>query len=307
MFRRPPFSLASRLRSAQILAVALTLTPLLQRPADAHGSHDELVGELLEELQLKPNDPSLLLRLASANCEHGDWETALSYLDMVERLAPGQFRTEVVRGQSLFTAGKYRQAIKSLDGALVKEPHNPRAHLFRARSHAALEQVEPSLTDYRTLSAETTLPEPAIVLETANALARWKRVPEAIDLLADGLAKIGPEPSLVLRAMELELSLGQYDSALTRVEAMQRSAPRPETWMVQRALLLEQAGRADAARQAWTTLLAHLAKLPSLERGSPEMDLLARQARRSLGAAAIPAPVFAPPATQISSASTVQP
>jgi hypothetical protein len=84
--------------------------------------------------------------------------------------------------------------------------------------------------------------------------------------------------------MELEIITGDFDSALKRVDQLQKFAPRPEPWMAKRASLLAQAGRIADSRAAWQSLLAHLSALPNLERGSKPMKLLAEQAHQALAA-----------------------
>ena len=109
---------------------------------------------------------------------------------------------------------------------------------------------------------------------------------EAVQVLAAGIEKLGPIPSLALRAMEVEIATKNFDAALTRVEALRKSAPRPEPWMARRASVLAQAGRIEDSRAAWQALVEHLAALPNLERGSHAMSKLAEDARQALASLA---------------------
>ncbi len=99
-----------------------------------------------------------------------------------------------------------------------------------------------------------------------------------------GIEKLGPIPSLVIRAMDLEIATKNFAAALTRVEAMRQSAPRPEPWMAKRASILAQAGRIQESRAAWQALVEHLAALPNLERGSHAMSKLTAEAKQALAA-----------------------
>src|SRR6185295_16944792 len=96
---------------------------------------------------------------------------------------------------------------------------------------AALGQTEASLADYRAALLTAGPPEPDLVRETADELAALGRPDEAVEVLANGIEKLGPIPSLTLRAMDLEMATGRFDAALVRVDAMQKTAPRPEPWM----------------------------------------------------------------------------
>ena len=75
----------------------------------------------------------------------------------------------------------------------------------------------------------------------AQALASNRLTDEAVRVLEAGVKRLGPIPSLQLKILEVEVSAGRYDSALSRLDAMQRSGPRPEPWMEKRASILAQA------------------------------------------------------------------
>ena len=82
------------------------------------------------------------------------------------------------------------------------------------------------------------------------------QVADLQEILGQGIAKLGMIPSLALRAMDLEIATGQFESALSRIGVLQKTAPRPEPWMAKRAAVLTQAGQLAEARVAWEALLA---------------------------------------------------
>jgi hypothetical protein len=91
--------------------------------------------------------------------------------------------------------------------------------------------------------------------------------------------------------MDLQLAAKDYDGALSRIDTMQKSAPRPEPWMAKRAELLADAGRVEESRAAWQALLTHLSTLPNLERGSHSMSILSEKAHLALAASLLNSPV----------------
>lgn len=279
-----------------VLAVSFAAACLLPVAAFGHGAIDERIAELTADLKLAPEDPMIHFMLADAHAQHEDWVAAMRSLARTEELAPGKFPTGIVRAQINLGAGRAEEARAGLDAFLAKEPKNGKALLLRARAFAALKDQEQSISDYRSALAVTKQPELDLVEEAADALAAWGLKEEAVQVLAGGIEKLGPVPSLALKAMDLEIATGRFDDALTRVEAVQKNAPRPEPWMARRAALLEKAGRKEEAAAAWRTLDARLATLPALERGSPAMAGLAAEAQRARGKGSRPAPVVAPPA-----------
>jgi tetratricopeptide (TPR) repeat protein len=152
----------------------------------------------------------------------------------------------------------------------------------RARVLCKLGETEAALQDYRAALKTAALPEPDLVIETADALWAQKLNDEALIVLSTGIEKIGPIPQLVLKAMDYELAAQRYDDVLKRIDAMKACSPRPEPWMAKRASILAQAGRTEAARAAWTALREHLLALPNLERGSHAMSRLLEEAQMAL-------------------------
>lgn len=273
--------------SPALLATTVgVLLVLSAAPAPGHGGFHERLAQLAVALEKSPNDPALHFELADLNGQHGDWQMSLLNLDRVEELAPGKFQTSLLRGQAWLTGGQPGKAKTALDALLAGQPEHARGRLLRARAARRLGDVAGSLADYREALRRTPTPDPDLLQETADALAAAGFAEEAVQVLAAGIEKLGPIPSLALRAMEVEIATKNFDAALTRVEALRKSAPRPEPWMARRASVLAQAGRIEESRAAWQALVAHLEALPNLERGSHAMSKLAEDARQALASLA---------------------
>ncbi len=271
---------------ALLAMTASVLLVLSAGPALGHGGFHQRLAQLAVALEKSPNDPALHFELADVNGQHGDWQMALLNLDRVEELAPGKFPTSLLRGQAWLTGGQPGKAKTALDALLAGQPEHARGRLLRARAAQRLGDAAGSLADYREALRRTPAPDPDLLQETAGALAAGGFPEEAVRVLAAGMEKLGPIPSLVLRAMEVEIATGNFDAALARGEALRKSAPRPEPWMARRASVLAQAGRIEESRAAWQALVTHLEALPNLERGSHAMSKLAEDARHALASLA---------------------
>ncbi|MEO5712282.1 MAG: tetratricopeptide repeat protein, partial [Luteolibacter sp.] len=187
-----------------------------------------------------------------------------------------------LKGQALELSGRLTEARSSIDEHIIRFPDHGRGYSSRARVLLKLGLQEEALADYRTALSKTPDAEPDLVQEAAMAMAAAGHDEEAIALLDSGLKRLGEIPSLMLKALEFEVKAGRFDSALSRAEAMKKSAPRPEPWMAKRAELLAQAGRNEESRSDWQALAVHLENLPNLERGSNSMSLLMEQAKNIL-------------------------
>ncbi len=248
----------------------------------AHGSYHERMDYLTGEIKKNPSDPLLHFELADLLGQDGNVQLALENLDRVDALAPGEYFTDFLRGQVWLQAGEFAKAKDALDRQLVSHPENPRSLLLRARAEQKLGQDQASLSDYREALKRTPSPEPDLFQEVADALANHGYEKEAAQVLAGGMEKLGKIPSLILRAIDLEIKTRNFDGALKRIEDARQSAPRPEPWMARRAAVLAQAGRIEESRTAWKELEKHLASLPDQERTSHAMTNLAEETRQAL-------------------------
>lgn len=254
----------------------------------AHGTHGQLIEVVNRKLESSPTDANLWYQRGFLNLEHEDAAQAIEDLEKAERLAPGKLPTFWLKGRALELSGKFPEARAALDVHLLRCPDHAAGYASRARVLVKLGARDEALADYRTALVKSPDAEPDLVHEAAVALNVSGHCDEALQVLDAGLKRLGQIPSLTLEALEIEVKAGRYDSALARVETLQKSAPRAEPWMAKRAELLGQAGRLEESRAAWQALVAHLANLPNLERGSHAMSLLAEQACHALRSAAKP-------------------
>ncbi len=297
------------------LAFLLAAGLLLADKAWAHGAIDAKIAELRERLLQSPEDAAVHFELADAYAEHGEWSEATKALSRSEELAPGLHPSELVRAR--IEMGMYRPslAIEQLESFLVQYPKHSartRALVLKARALREVDRFEEALATYGAALAGNADSE--VFQETADVYAARQRIAEAAEVLATGLARLGPDPSLLVRALRHELALGRFDLALSRVDALRQSSPQPEEWMAKRATVLEQAGRKAEARAAWLSLQSHIASLPALQRGNKLLLDIAQSARLALGDAGgasprsiifPPAPVKAPPASPTPSATSL--
>lgn len=254
--------------------------------ASGHGSHDDRVKYLTEVVEDDPADVTARHELARACLEHGDWESALAELDRADAMIPSGSSVDfsVTRARALVTGGRNDEARRVLDSFLEKSPDHAAALLERARVMDLLGNPALCLADYRKALEVTVNPEPDLFIEVADQLAKQNLTAEAIRVMSKSIESKGQVPSLVLKAMDLEMTAGLYDDALKRIDTMAALMPRPEPWMAKRADILARAGRLDESKREWQALFDHIQALPDAERRSAAMTNLAAEAREKLSA-----------------------
>ena len=276
------------------LAFILVLPPL--PAAFGHGAYHDQLTEIARELELRPRDFELFRQRALLHVSHEDWQAALVDLEHADRLNPGGVMSDGIRGRALNLAGQWAAARAALNAHLKMQPTDAEAIFQRARAGHHLRRLDEAAKDYRDALL---LMEPAAaerVIEAAEVIRIHEGPAASLAFLDAALQKLGSDPALLQQTLKLAEQEGLHERALSAVQSLMEQAPRPEPWMLRRAEILRQAGRADDAKAAWTALRDHLLSLPNLERGTPLLAKIFVETQHSLGASA-PAPVIAAPAS----------
>jgi tetratricopeptide (TPR) repeat protein len=260
--------------------------------ADAHGAYHDVVRELTPKIAKDPNNEALRLRLAAAHVDHDEWELALAELDRIDKLALGKHELGYLRGRSLAVAKRWQEARKPLDEFIAKHPDAEGAHLWRGRVLLALKETDAALADFR--KAASTTRDAEVVTEAARTFCEQNQAAEAVALLESGLKRMPEDPALLSCLVDSSIKAGNSELALSSIEILRRTWPRPEIWMRRKAAYLAEIGRAEDAKKAWQQISDHINALPNLERGQPFLMELNRETQSALGKEVVK-PVVAPP------------
>jgi predicted Zn-dependent protease len=277
--------------------VCLALCP----PAFAHEAIDRQIADLGARIASRPREASLYLMRGELHREHGDWQAAARDYRSARRIDPGLLAVDLCFGRLHLDAGRPAQAIASLDRFLRKQPEHPEALTIRARALARLGRNLDAAREFtRAIEAHRPPghPDPDLFLERARTLADppESRLEEALRGLDEGLRLLGPVVGLGFYAIDLEVRLGRFDSALERLDWLSAQSPRKESYLVRRASILEAAARPDEARRVYEEALAAIAALPAERRGARAVHDLETTARSGLARLAMPAGDAGPPA-----------
>ncbi len=151
-------------------------------------------------------------------------------------------------------------AIRALDPLFRGSPGDPATLVLSARTKRLAGETPAALIDFTAALAGLREPKPELWLE-ANALHNNHAAALADIELA--LTRIGPAPTLVARALDLDLQLRRPDAALSRLGRLAATAERPEIFLKRRGDLLISLGRAGEARAAYAEALAAVGRLPA--------------------------------------------
>lgn len=260
------------LRAAALAFVLFRTTALV-----AHPEIDDALSRLTALIAATPTPAALYLERGELYAKHADWLAAeANYLRAAE-LAPRLPGLDLARGALALATAQPAVARTFLDRALNLTPDEPEALILRARALAQLAHSAAALADYDAALRVLSSPAPELFLERAAVCATSA---DALRVLDEGLARLGPVPGLALRALDLEVSLGRTAAALARLDALAAASQRREPWLKRRGDLLTAVGRPVEAHAAYRAALAAIASLPAWLQNSPDTARLSAELTR---------------------------
>jgi predicted Zn-dependent protease len=243
------------------MILAITLS------AFAHEGLHEQIETATAMIKRDPTNAALYLQRGELYRLHQDWTAATRDYDRASHLDPSMKAVDAARGRMLYEAGKPGSAQPYLDRYLASQPDDGAAHLVRARVLVALGKTAMAVEDFDAAVRLDVDGSPDLYCERARAIARTN-VQLAIQGLDEGMTRLGIVSSLQRTAIELELQRRSFDEALRRLDTLAAQSDRKERFLVEKASILERAGRKEEARAAYEEARAAIALLTSSQRAS---------------------------------------
>lgn len=266
-----------------LLSLALGLgVPCLATTASADADLSVTLAAIDAEIATSPGDASLWQRRAGLERLRGDLERAGSDLSRAEALGLPPALVERDRGLLLVAANRTAEAEALFRRARGREPKDGTILLPHARTLEALGRFREAADTYALLVTLVPDAGPDVHLERIRALQGVGpgAFDEALKAADAAIAMRGPVPALEQAALEIALRADRIDLALARLDRMAAATKRPETLLLQKAGILERAGRPGDAAAAYGAALAALENLSPQRRATPataEIELRARE------------------------------
>ena len=257
----------------RLLAAAGLAGALVALPAAAHESEGEALARLDLALAVAPRDAELWRRRAGLERSQGDFERSRADLDRACALGLAPALAERERGLSARAEGRLVDAESHLRRARELAPGDTGTLAAHAEALASLGRWREAADGYARVIELAPGAGPDLHLARVRALAAGgdATLGEALRALDEAEAKLGPVPALAQEGLALELRAGRTDAALARLDRLSAPARHREGWLVQRAEILERAGRPEQAKSAYAAALSSLARLSRSARSRSEM------------------------------------
>lgn len=251
-------------------------------PARAHEDRDDTLARLDAAIAENPRDPELWRSRAVLERRRANFARAHADLTKAVDLGLAPARAQSDRGLIWLEDGRFGDAEASLRSARACSPRDLPTILAHARALAGLERWREAATAYAVLVEREPRSNPDVHLErvrSIEAAGGADAFAEAVRAADAGIAVLGPVPALQQAAVDLELRGGRVDDALARIDRMANAVKNRGTLLLQRAELLERAGRSQEARIAYAAALAALDTEPDARRALPAARRIETRAR----------------------------
>lgn len=234
---------------------------------DPRHSFEEIEAHLAES----PNNQELLRQKAGVYLSINQAEEAAAVAALVLQLGPEDPENLLVDARITLAKGEKEAAAIKARALVARHPQHEAAWRFLGTAEELAGHRSEAIAALRKFLNLSTHPGPSEVLTCAGWLQERGEagdVEEAIAVLDQGLARIGCLTGLHHKAIEIELGLGRYDSALGRIDALTARFRPSVDLSLRRADILEKAGRFKEAAAACDSALALLEMLPSARKKS---------------------------------------
>lgn len=262
--------------------LAFAVVCMYSLAASAHDGLDAQIARVTAQIAANATSAELFVRRGELHRAARHWSEALADLERAASLDPMLTPIDLVRAHVFLDAGRAKDAVASASRFLERQPDHADAFVVRARARARLGLIRDADADFARALTLHQLPE--LYIERARLLGGSGRagMEQAVQALDEGIARLGPIVTLELEAIGLDVQLKRYDAALARVDRAGDKTPRKEEWLARRGAILERAGRAAEAREAYQAALTAIATLPSWTQATAASNALRARLQNDL-------------------------
>lgn len=238
--------LVSRSAPYRYLLAMLALVTAL--PLAAHPGAQTRIARLDGLILSHPQNQALYLQRGGLYSHLEQWDSALRDLETARDLGDPRVAGFEL-GLFYYRREDYTRATAQFSHFLDLHPDHPETLLYRARTAQAAGHTDRALIDYRRHFQVLAQPHPGDFIAAAQLLAEppTGNTTAALDLLDQGMARLGQQAQLQRYAIELELQRDNLSGALDRGRALQDAIGDGAQWQLEMAQLLLLAGRPEQA------------------------------------------------------------
>jgi tetratricopeptide (TPR) repeat protein len=214
----------------------------------AHPGIHEQVEQLSERLKKKPTY-QLYAQRAHLYFEGGQIDFALKDLEIASKMGPKE-PLLFEYGNVYLSKNQYDKALKHFNQFIKFNNQLPEVFLARAKALQQLGRSEEAIEDIKHSLQIHPSPHPGLYIEAANLVGSTKKdqLQSALNLLDEGIQKIGVQGQLQERAIELLMNQNRQSEALGRMVLLGKERNHNIFWRHDYALLLAKSNKTSEAQ-----------------------------------------------------------
>jgi tetratricopeptide (TPR) repeat protein len=242
-------------------------------PAQAHEPGLEKIKSITAQLAKHGDSPQLYIQRARLFQDEQHWSKAMSDFNKAAELEPGNANINLDRARLTYEAKEYMRALDFIDLYLLQHESSTESLLIKARSFRELQQYKQAIKFFELALSnlpdtdDSPLPEWYVELASLYKITGDKN--KALQAYQQGIDRLGPLSVFQVKAIELEVDLELYGSALNRIDQILSQSQRKDIWLARRADIMAQAGLQQDAQQSYQQAYAALQQLPQRLRNLP--------------------------------------
>ncbi len=202
---------------------------------EAHGDLHARIEAVTARIAQSPNDLELYRQRGELYVQHEDYGLARKDLRRCERGGLKSARLWFYLATVYYHLDKSQRSLSYLRKILSENPKDIPALRLAALNHENLRRYQSASDFHQLVIISSIRPIPENFLEAASATLMSRDTMEAIEILEDGLSKLGPVPGLETELINCYLSVLEFDKALTLQDRIIARSNRKEFPLARRA------------------------------------------------------------------------
>lgn len=244
----------------------------------AHPGFTSKLEMLNHELEEAPNDQSLYILRGRTYSDKGKYTLAMNDFRQAEKLGK-PVNVAFALGILHYRAKEFPLARSQFDRYLKVYPNHPESLEYRARLLRDAGDYKASLADFDRFFALRKNPNPGYYISAAKMLVKLpdKGIPAALEMLDQGIERLGLNPQMQYYAVELEQQRKTYKLAITRMKTLEAMLGESPKWKADLGRLKQKAGYQTQALELYVDArdqLVALRKTPARVDLLSELNLL---------------------------------
>jgi len=262
-------------------------------------SHEEIpprIEEITELIEDKPhNVAELFFFRGYFHLLLNEWRESLEDLNTAERLSQNTISAvPLLKGMAWFTGSdlgtnkdmedeRLHNSLFWVDTYMEEQPEQPDAIKLKAKTLAGLGRYNEAVITFREIISELKQnPGPRYYILYADWLIADKRPKDAIEILEIGIKQLGPVPTLIEKAIDIEIRLQDFGSAVRRADVLLTLPGRKEFNLVRKADILRLDGKDKEADVLYKEALAEIEELPPIRKDNKQTTDLIEKILKSI-------------------------